>query len=177
VAPGVDIEPFFVGGTGTESDLDFQPMHMPTRLEAGTPNIPAMAGLLAALRWREEEGAVFEERHHAQARRLRDALRSLPGLTLYGDAPDNEWLGVMTFTLEGWEVEKLGRRLYNRYGIVCRTGLHCAPLIHPALGAPPDGTVRMSPSGFTTDAEIDITVSAITRICKQTSAEKAATKC
>ncbi|MEI7833604.1 MAG: aminotransferase class V-fold PLP-dependent enzyme [bacterium] len=169
VAPGIELEPLLVGGTGADSDLEEQPEQMPTRLEAGTPNIPAMAGLLAALRWREREGAAFEQRHMALAIRLRDTLRAMPGITIFDDAPADEWLGIISFTVAGCGVEDVGRKLFLRQGVICRTGLHCAPRMHAALGTGAEGTIRLSPSGFTTDEEIDKVISALARITARVS--------
>jgi len=166
VSPDVEIEPIFVGGTGAQSDLEYQPEELPAHLEAGTPNIPAMAGLLAALRWRELEGVEFEKHHKALAIRLRNELRALSGITIFDDVVDDEWLGVLSFTVAGRGVEEIGRLLFQRQGIICRTGLHCAPLMHATIGSGSYGTVRMSPSGFSTEDEIDKVISAVDRICR-----------
>ncbi len=70
-------------------------------------------------------------------------------------------LPVLSFRLPGQPVEELGRRLTEEYGIYCRTGLHCAPLLHEALGSAPEGTVRLSVSGFNTREEVGVCLEAV----------------
>lgn len=164
VRPGIEIEPVLVGGTGTMSELPYQPMEMPMRLEAGTPNLPAIAGLDAALTWREAAGENFcrieEERAHA----LRVGLRAIPGVVLYDDEPHATYASVASIRLTKFGVEETGALLVNRYGIICRAGLHCAPLLHQSMGCGCEGTVRLSCSGFTTADEIDTAVAAVTEL-------------
>jgi selenocysteine lyase/cysteine desulfurase len=54
--------------------------------------------------------------------------------------------------------------LKESFGVVCRTGLHCAPLLHPAIGSAPEGTVRFSPSGATTESEIESALNAVRKL-------------
>jgi|GEM_PF-50747 len=161
VASGIDLEPIFVGGTGGQSDVYYQPEEMPTHLEAGTPNQPAIAGFNAALRWHEEDGAAFIARERHLALLLREGLRRLPGVRLYDDHPEVRYVPVVSFCIDRQPVVETGRRLYHEYGIICRAGLHCAPLLHDALGSAPDGTVRFSISGHTTEEEIEYALKAI----------------
>ncbi len=164
VGPQLDLEQILVGGTGVRSDLRRHPPDMPTRLEAGTPNIPALAGLAAALRWQEEQGHAFRAAEDARADQLRAGLREIPRVRLFGASPGAARVGIVSFRLEGWEIEETGFVLAESFGIVCRTGLHCAPLIHAALGSAPHGTVRFSPSGATTETEIQSALAAIRRL-------------
>lgn len=164
VASGLNLEQVVVGGTGVRSDLRLHPTEMPTRLEAGTPNLPALAGLAAALRWREEHGQHFRSQEEARAERLRTGLRGIPGVRLYGDSSEAPGTGIASFCVEGWKVEETGYALAESFDVLCRTGLHCAPMIHAALGSAPDGTVRFSPSGATTEAEIENALEAVRRL-------------
>jgi cysteine desulfurase/selenocysteine lyase len=54
--------------------------------------------------------------------------------------------------------------LDTSFEIAVRPGLHCAPYIHRALGTYPDGTLRVSPGPFSTDADIDTLLRALTEI-------------
>jgi len=164
VSPGIELEPVFVGGTGQLSDVYYQPEMMPMRLEAGTPNTPAIAGLTAALRWREREGEAFIRREEINAEKLREGLRAISGVQIYDDVPGARYTPVVSIRLTDLPVAATGQRLYDEYGIICRTGLHCAPLMHRALGTAPAGTVRFSLSGFTTEAEIDHALTAVRRL-------------
>ena len=155
VRPGLELRPHLTGGTGVMSDLDHMPDEMPLHLEAGTGNEPGFHGLLAALDWAEENPcdvpAVLE---------LLSALRS--GLTAAGArviAPEGECTPVVSFTVPGVPASEIGYMLSEGAGIVCRTGLHCAPRVFRCLGVPE--TVRLSLSRFTTELEVEETVAAL----------------
>jgi selenocysteine lyase/cysteine desulfurase len=164
VAEPLELEPLLVGGTGVRSDLRRQPGDMPARLEAGSPNVPALAGLNAALCWLEAEGQAFAERAARLTEALRQGLREIPGVHLFDYTPAAGRLGVVSFRVDGWEVEETGYALEQSFGIACRAGLHCAPRIHAAIGSAPLGTVRFSPSGATTEAEIAQALAAVRRL-------------
>jgi len=164
VAPHLNPEQIFVGGTGVRSDLILHPPDMPIRLEAGTPNIPAFAGLTAALSWYEEQGEKNRYRENQLAQLLRDGLRNIPGVFIYDDIGNTERIAVTSFRIKRWTIEETGYILEESFGIISRTGLHCAPLIHKAIGSAPDGTVRFSLSVFNTESEIRTALSAIRSI-------------
>lgn len=163
VREGLELDQVMVGGTGVRSDLRLHPEEMPTRLEAGTPNVAALAGLDAALIWGEAHGAAFDTASAARAAQLRDGLKSLRGVRLF-DSGAEPGIGVVSLRIAGWSVEETGYVLAEGFGIVCRTGLHCAPLIHAAIGSAPEGTVRFSPSGATTEQEVAETLAAVRRM-------------
>jgi len=164
VAPGVELQPLYSGGTGVHSELTRQPEAMPLRLEAGTSNAPALAGLVAALSWRRQEGAEFARRARTMAERLEQGLRSIRRVRLIG--AQGPRLGVVSFCVEDWEPDEAALVLRHSFGIVCRAGLHCAPLMHRALGTENRGTVRFSVSGFTTAREVDSAIEAIWRMTR-----------
>jgi selenocysteine lyase/cysteine desulfurase len=164
VREGLELEQVIVGGTGVRSDLRLHPGEMPTRLEAGTPNVPALAGLDAALRWGEERGEAFEAVAAARTAQLRAGLKQIPAVRLFDGGEEAPGIGVVSFRMERWPVEETGYVLAESFGIVCRTGLHCAPLIHAAIGSAPEGTVRFSPSGATTEQDIDEAITAVRRM-------------
>jgi cysteine desulfurase / selenocysteine lyase len=164
VGPGIELEPIIAGGTGADSTLLYQPDELPARLEAGTPNLPAVAGLVAALRWQASEGGEFERRGKSVSTFLRGALRRIPGVEILDEAPTEEWLGVTLFRIAGQGVEAVGEALADRYNVVCRTGLHCAPLLHEALGSGREGGIRFSPSGYTSEADIEAAIAAVAEL-------------
>lgn len=164
VRAGVEIEPLLVGGTGKFSDADYQPEELPFRLEAGTPNIPAFAGLHAALGWHATEGDACAQRGRVLGRQLRDGLRAISGITLIDDDLAVDYLPVISLTCAGRDVEEMGRRLAMQYRIISRAGLHCAPRIHAALGCAPAGTLRLSCSGFNSEDDIAVAVRAVSEL-------------
>jgi cysteine desulfurase / selenocysteine lyase len=167
VAPRVALSQWFVGGTGVRSDLALHPTDMPTRLEAGTPNVPALAGLAAALVWSAQDRAGRRDQVQRLTARLRAGLRSTPRVRLFGDGPEHESTGILSFAVADWSIEEAGFVLSESFGIACRTGLHCAPLIHAPLGCAPAGTIRFSVSSFNTDDDIEAALRAVERLASK----------
>ena len=164
VSPDLELEQVMVGGTGVRSNLRFHPSEMPIRLEAGTPNVPAIMGLVVALRWLETEGEVFQKRETKASSALREGLAAISGVRVFDGGVDPT--GIISFQVAGWEVDEAGYVLAESFGIICRTGLHCAPLIHAEIGAGRNGTIRFSPSGFTTDQEIETAIFALRSLAR-----------
>jgi cysteine desulfurase family protein len=164
VAPHIELSPLLVGGTGVQSELPVQPEEMPVRLEAGTPNVLSCAGLAAALSWFADHGLPLADRAGRLGDLLRTGLAGLPRARLIGANGRSPHLPVISFRLEGSPVEETGRRLLEEHGIYCRTGIHCAPLLHEALGTAPEGTVRLSLSGFNTEEEVACCLDAVRAI-------------
>jgi cysteine desulfurase family protein len=159
------LEPLIRGGTGSRSEEEEQPSFTPDRFEAGTPNLPGIAGLAAAIGLLNRVGIETVASRHRELRgRLVARLRETPGLIVHhsaderGDEPG--WLAVVSFTADGCDPGALSWAL-DRRGIACRPGLHCAPRAHRTLGTWPKGTVRFSPGPACTEAEIDAAVAAL----------------
>jgi cysteine desulfurase / selenocysteine lyase len=163
VSPDLELEQVITGGTGVQGSMTLHPPQMPTRLEAGTPNTPALAGQAAALAWALGRDPALLLCEQALGLALLNGLRAIPGVRIYGDS-DGPRTPVVSFSIAGLANDEVGRALGERYGIVCRMGLHCAPLIHAALGSGPQGTVRFSASCFTTPDEVDAALHAVREI-------------
>ena len=69
--------------------------------------------------------------------------------------------------IKGVSSSKVGELLERRYGILTRTGAHCAPLMHEAMGTKTQGAVRLSLSYFTTEEEIERAASALKELAKE----------
>lgn len=148
------VETLMEGGTGSESESADMPAYLPDRLEAGTHNMPGIAGLLAGMRWvaGKTERTIF--RHEARMRRLlADALAGRDGITVFTSGENDTQSGVLSVLLGRADCEEAAGRLAER-GIAVRAGLHCAPLAHRTAGTLGAGTVRLSTSPFTTEREI-----------------------
>lgn len=132
-------DPLVFGGTGSDSIRREMPDYLPERLEAGTVNVPGLAGLAAGLRYVSHIGVdVIGARERTQAVKLVKGLQKL-GLKVYS-GPDQS--GTVSFVPRG-DCEELGEKLAQR-GIAVRAGLHCAPLAHESAGTLDTGTVRIS---------------------------------
>jgi selenocysteine lyase/cysteine desulfurase len=144
-------------------------MHLeeyPYRLEYGTGNVVGIAGLHAGLKWLEEKG-IDQIHHHEMklTRMLRDGLRKLDGVTLYCQEDLSDHIGVLSFNIDGMEALNTGTLLDGEYNIACRTGLHCAPLVHEHLGTDQiGGSVRVGIGPFNTEDHIETAIEAVAEI-------------
>ena len=146
--------PLLEGGTGTLSMQQEMPEFLPDRLEAGTLNMPGIAGLLAGVRYVQERGTAQICRHERQLALLAaELLRDLPRTQVYAKPGLYSQAGVLSFTLEGHGTEETAAVLSER-GISLRAGLHCAPLAHRTAGTLNTGTLRLSFSDFNTKEEV-----------------------
>ena len=162
VRPGVEIRPLLTGGTGVQSYRETQPEAYPTRLEAGTLNSHGLAGLGAALDFLEETGIDAIRAHEtALARRFYEAVRQVPGVTVYGDHSKAERAPVVALNIGDYESGEVADELAERFGIATRPGAHCAPRMHRALGTTGQGAVRFSWSYFNTEEETDAAAEAV----------------
>ena len=169
VTENAEIWPCRAGGTGVKSALRTQVREYPWRLEFGTVNTMGVAGLLSAQRWIERRGGVeaIYEHEMAHARRLRDGLAEIDGVTLYCADMDRDHLPVFVFNIDGLPADQTGTFLDVEHDVVTRTGLHCAPRVHEGIGtADIDGTVRFSPGIFTTDDEVEHAIGAVADIAE-----------
>lgn len=157
--------PVLYGGTGSASLLQEMPEELPDRLEAGTHNMPGIAGLLAGLRFVQRTGLkTIAGQERAVAAAAAAELRRLPGVTVYASEGFLHQTGVLSFCVEGRDCEEVGELLALR-GIAVRSGLHCAPLAHRTAGTLPGGTVRLSVSVFNTLGQAERFADEVRRIC------------
>ncbi len=154
------------GGTGVRSAIRSHLDEYPYRLEYGTPNLPGIAGLNAGLKWLEQQGIEqIHKREMALMTMLRDGLRDLEGVRLYCQDDLTNHIGVMSFNVEGLEAADTGTMLDVDYEIACRTGLHCAPLVHELIGTDKiHGAVRFGLGPFNTEGEIARAIAAVGEI-------------
>jgi cysteine desulfurase/selenocysteine lyase len=184
VRPGLAIEPLVVGGTGSDSESDVQPDLLPDLLESGTPNGVGIAGLGAAARFIADTGLPSIVRHKEKLLdALLDGLQQIDGVTVWGaagraadraagtgatsSAPGPSRVAIVSLSIAGISPSEAAYQLDRRYGIMTRSGLHCAPGAHRTLGTFPEGTLRISPGYFNTPAEIALAVDAIADLAKE----------
>ena len=149
------VEPVITGGDGMQSFSKVQPKNLPTLLEAGTLNIPGIAGLSASIQWlMEKEPAEKLGTYFYQE------LQKITGVTIYGDFT-NPRVDVFSINIKDAESAIVSDLLWEEYQVATRPGYHCAPLMHEALGTADRGTVRLSFSSFTTKAEVDTVLAAL----------------
>ena len=150
----IPVRPIMEGGTGSMSLRQEMPDFLPDRLEAGTHNMPGIAGLLAGVRYVRRRGTgEICRREREMTLVLAEGLRQLPGVQVFAEPGLGNQTGVLSVTAEGRDCEALAQALAER-GTAVRAGLHCAPLAHRTAATLDTGTVRLSLSDFNTPEEV-----------------------
>ncbi|MFW9845053.1 MAG: aminotransferase class V-fold PLP-dependent enzyme, partial [Candidatus Thorarchaeota archaeon] len=161
------LTPLMQGGTGIISD---EPNHenlpLPDRFEAGTHNTHGLVGLKAGLDFINQIGIERIHKYEMSlTRRLIEGLYQQRGVTLYGPANSSRRLAVVSFNMDRFSPDELGHILDKSFGVVCRSGLHCAPLAHKRIGSYPlGGTVRFGLGYFNTQEEVESVLGFIEQI-------------
>ena len=159
------LSPLVTGGTGSASDTERQPAYMPDRFESGTPNLPGIYGLQAAVDFVLETGVeALRRREEELTGLLLDGLRGIPQIRLAGPEGTDHRAGVVSIDFLREDNAEAAFRLEQEFGILTRCGLHCAPSAHKTLGTFPQGTVRFSVGWFTTPEEVSAAVDAVRKI-------------
>ena len=170
VHPDVELRQVRAGGTGVRSAQRHHLEEYPYRMEYGTPNLPGIAGLNAGVKWVQARGVAAIPRHEMELwRQLRDGLRGIEGVTLYcaDEVPGRERISVLSFNVAGLEAGDVGTMLDVDHGIACRTGLHCAPMVHEHLGTDKmHGSVRFGVGPFNTAEQVATAVAAVGEIAE-----------
>ncbi|MCU0588353.1 MAG: aminotransferase class V-fold PLP-dependent enzyme [Syntrophobacteraceae bacterium] len=157
------VDPLIRGGTGSRSEELEQPDACPDRFESGTVNLPGIAGLAAGIAFIREKGMDSILAHELHLAALLEAgLGSMPGVQVL--KPQHRGTGVVSFRTEELHPADIGFILDEVFDIAVRTGLHCAPLAHRALGSFPGGTVRISPGYASTESDIERMLQAMATI-------------
>jgi cysteine desulfurase / selenocysteine lyase len=155
------------GGTGSNSDSVYQPDFLPDIFESGTLNAAGIGGLCAGIQHilALQDGVRGIQMHKKELVEYFIA-RSTAGVKGFCSyiPPGSIETGVVSFNIEGIEASEVAWLLSDRYGIMCRSGLHCAPLAHRTMGTFPRGTVRFSFGIFNRKDEIDASVEALSEI-------------
>ena len=158
----IALAPLIRGGTGSDSAHDVQPEFLPDVHESGTLNVAGIAGLAAGVRFLLDVGIdAVQARERALVARFLDAASEIAGLTVYGPRDVSQRCGVVSFNVAGAMSSEVGLIFDQSFGIMARTGLHCAPSAHHTLGTFPAGTVRFGFGWFNTEADVDAAIGAL----------------
>ena len=168
VRPGLSVRPLVVGGSGVHSFDERHPAQMPTALEAGTLNVPGLAGLCSGVEWILAQGVeTLCAQESALAALFYERIRDLPNVTLYGDPEMAPRAPIVALNIGNEDSARIADILWEDYGICVRAGAHCAPLMHKALGTVPQGVVRFSFSHFNTEAEVLLAAGAVRELAQE----------
>jgi cysteine desulfurase family protein len=162
------IGPLCVGRTGSRSEVEEQPDFMPDSYEAGTPNTVGIAGLQAGLEFVLSEGiAQIKRKEEGLVKTFMEGIKCLPGVMLYGQTDTQKRTPVVSFNITGMDPAAVALELDERFKIMSRSGIHCAPSAHKTIGTYPMGTVRFSFSYFNTQEQIAKAIDAIRKISRR----------
>lgn len=158
------VRPLMEGGTGSASAQQEMPDFLPDRLEAGTHNVPGIAGLLEGMRFveRQKAGAILEHERRLALRAIR-GLERIPGVEVFASPNLLNQAGVVSLRVPSMDCEEVGEKL-GQAGIAVRAGLHCAPLAHRTAGTFESGTLRASFSAFNQPWEVERFLTEMSRI-------------
>ena len=167
IKKGLNLKPLKFGGTGIKSELLYQPEGFPLYYESGTQNLPGIVSLNAGLDFILKTGInEIQKKEEALMEKIIFELERIPQVIIYGSSRRTSRGPILSFNIKNMDPDDTGYILEKSFGIIVRSGLHCAPLIHKALGSYPHGSIRVSPSYFTDFHDIDCFIQAIKEIVK-----------
>ncbi|MEN8149904.1 MAG: aminotransferase class V-fold PLP-dependent enzyme [Planctomycetota bacterium] len=164
VAEHVDVWPSRSGGTGVKSALKTHVKQYPWRFEFGTLNLLGVAGLYEGQKWIAARGGIEAIYAHEMelASRLKDGMAAIDGVEFYCADLSRDHLPVFAWNLGDMPAGQAGTILDVDHDVICRTGLHCAPMVHEGIGTfDRDGTCRFSVGAYTTADEVDRAIAAV----------------
>lgn len=157
-----EVRPLKYGGTGTQSELTTQPAFLPDKFESGTPNAPGIAALAAGVSFIKKVGLeAIRKQGEELTGLLLAGLEAIPEVTIYGPKDPARQVPVVSINLAGLSAGEAATWLAEKYEIITRSGLHCAPLAHRTIGTLEQGTLRLSLGFFNRPAEIKTVLAAL----------------
>ena len=164
----IEIKHLKEGGTGSQSSSLEHPNFYPDKLEAGTHNLPGIAGLNAGLKYILNRGT---ESIYSHEKALLDTfiigLRKNPKIKIYGPESIEHRISVVPVNIDGMDSSEVANILDTEYDIAVRPGLHCAPLAHKAIGTENLGAVRFGVGPFNKETDIIAAVDALNKISEK----------
>ena len=154
------------GGTGSNSIDYAQPLILPDKFESGTNNFSGIIGMGEGIKFVSSYGQMkIYKKEIDLLRHIYDKLKLMKKIELYTQRPNIDYyVPVLSFNVKGKNSEEVADELSSKYNIAVRAGLHCAPLAHKSIGTLNTGTVRVVPSVFTTNYDINSLISAVYKI-------------
>ena len=148
-----NLEPVNLGGGMNESfdnEKEIYLKELPTRLEAGTPNIAGVIGLGEAINYIQKIGInKIHEKELSLRNYLIEKLVKIPHIDIINLEADS---GIVAFNVEDVFSQDVAYYL-NKYNICVRAGNHCAKILKNATGVV--NSLRVSLYFYNTESEID----------------------
>jgi selenocysteine lyase/cysteine desulfurase len=168
VRPGLEkvLRPIKEGGTGSVSEDDRQPQFMPDKYEPGSHNAIGIVGLSQGVRYVLEEGVERLHQHDLDlVRTFLEGASGIDGLSYFGPRGVRNRVGVFSVRIDGYDPHELSAALEASYGILTRSGIHCAPLAHAAIGTlERGGATRFSFGPFLSKQDVKFATDALAEL-------------
>jgi len=178
VRPGVEkiLSTLREGGTGSISELPTQPDFLPDKYEPGSHNAIGIIGLSEGVKWVADQGIDRIAADELDLVRVfLDGVNNVQGLTMFGPPGVRHRIGVFSVRVDGYDPQELSSILETHYGILTRSGIHCAPFAHTAIGTvDKGGTTRFSFGPFLSKQDVKFATDALAEIAMERSAASAA---
>ncbi|MEM6552830.1 MAG: aminotransferase class V-fold PLP-dependent enzyme [Planctomycetota bacterium] len=193
IKPGTEkrMTTFKEGGTGSKSESDHQPTFMPDRFEPGSHNAIGILGLSEGVKYILDQGIdTLWQHQQTLIKTMIDGLeggwsgytsstdQTMPGFQYFGPKGVAHRCGVFSFRLEGFTPPELSQKLETDFGILSRSGIHCAPGAHQTIGThqpsdahPSPGTTRLSFGPYTTPQDVKYATDALAQLCHASTQE------
>lgn len=167
VREGIKLKALLQGGTGSNSELIYQPEQLPDTFESGTLNTPGIVGLKAGIEFINKTGLEnIKIKKNILVQEFYDGVKNICGVKLYSRREGTNNSGIVALNVQGLFSNELSFILDQKYGIATRSGLHCSPMAHSTLGTLNNGIVRFSFSYFNDLQEIEYVVNVLEKISK-----------
>jgi selenocysteine lyase/cysteine desulfurase len=165
IGDAAKMRPWVSGGTGSMSDSLDMPGFLPDKFEPGTQNTIGILSLAVSVEEILRTGVEkIRECERALSARFIAGLRGMEKITVYGTDAAEQSVALVSIVVQGRDAGEVSRCLFEKHGIVTRSGLHCSPLAHKTAGTYPGGTVRFSFGSGTTENDVDAVVAALASI-------------
>ncbi len=167
IANGIQTKTIIEGGTGSFSELSYQPFELPDRFETGTLNTPGIGGLSKGIEFILNK-KISNVRKHEESliKQLIRGLSSIKSVEVYGNNDFKRTSGSVAFNVKDFDSVSFCGKLDEKYDIMLRGGLHCSYLAHKTIKTLDRGCVRASVSFFTSVDEINYLLNVIDKIRK-----------
>ncbi len=160
-----EMESLITGGTGSLSESVKQPDFLPDKFESGTLNTPGIIGLKAGIEYINNKEINKLYQHEIELfKSFLSGLNELDNIEVYGSQEIDKKVPTVSLSVKGYDLGDLGFKLAEKYGIMVRSGLHCAPLAHKTIGTYPEGTLRFSLGINTSEDDIDYTLDVLAKL-------------
>lgn len=157
-----------VGGTGSLSSSIYQPDFLPDKFESGTLNTPGIVGLMAGIKYIKDTGIKnIQEKEEELCKLFLEGLLNMSEIKVYGLKNHKNRTSTISVNFNDRDSSEISYILDSEFGIMTRTGLHCAPLAHKTIGTYPEGTLRFSIGPFNDNKDIIYTLDSINKILKR----------